>query len=126
MGCFRDVSCGLVLAALLAPLPARAADYTLGAAIGGAVPYATRESYVAATLLGERAGQVALTNTLPMQSLVKPVFDSRPVYALGARVSLGKFGKAQLSLDGQIAAGAEKAPDEPRPLLGLARLRVQF
>ena len=123
--------CGLALAGLLAlgAAPAQAQDapgYSLRAAFGGAVPFARKDSYVVANLAGEKGGKLALASSLPLASLRRPIFDARPQYVLGGDLALGDFGPGRLSLDGQIAAGAEKVPDEPRPLLGLARLRLVF
>jgi hypothetical protein len=102
------------------------AGYSLRAAIGGAVPYARKDSYLVATLAGEKGGKVAVASSLPLSSLRSPVFDARPQYVLGGGIKLGRFGPGALSLDGQVAAGAERVPDEPRALLGLARLRLVF
>ncbi|MDQ1079926.1 hypothetical protein [Pseudoroseomonas cervicalis] len=99
---------------------------TLRAAIGGAVPYARKESYLVATLGGEKSGKIAFAGSLPLSSLSRPVFETRQLYVLGGGVALGRVGAARLSLDGQIATAAERPQDEPRPLLGLARLRLVF
>ncbi|WP_159999987.1 hypothetical protein [Roseomonas sp. 18066] len=121
-----------LLAGLLALAGAPAAQaqddagYSLRAAFGGAVPFARKDSYVVANLVGQKGGKVAVASTLPLSSLRSPIFDARPQYVLGGDIALGRFGPGDLSLDGQIAAGAERLPDEPRPLLGLARIRLVF
>lgn len=122
---------GFVLIAGLAAPAARAQDaqgFTLQAAIGGGgVPFAKKESFVVATLGGgAKGGKVAVASSLPLASLARPVFESRPLYVLGGGLGLGRIGEAQLSLDGQIAASANPAPDESRAVLGLARLRLVF
>ena len=127
----------ILLAGLLPLLPAAPAlaqeapgllppGVTLRAAIGGAVPFARRESYVVATLAGEKAGKIAFAGSLPLSRLSRPVFEARPLYVLGGGVALGRVGAGRLSLDGQIATAAERPQDEPRPVLGLARLRLVF
>ena len=131
MPSFRIAAVAILgLLVLAAAPPVRAQDnpgYSLRAAFGGAVPYARKDSYVVATLAGaSKDRKLALSSSLPLASLSRPIFDSRPQYVLGGNLALGHVGGGVLSLDGQIAAGAEKVPDEPRPLLGLARLRLVF
>lgn len=140
MSSFRSILTGLfiglvalgagpsVRAQSVEPLSPAEAGFTLRAAFGGAMPYARRESFVVATLAGPAAGRrLSLASTLPLSGLVRPVFDARPQYVLGADLGLAEIGGARLSLDGLISAGAEPPTgEERRPLLGLARLRLVF
>lgn len=104
-----------------------AKDFTLGVAIGGGgVPFARKDSFLVASLGGAKGGKISVASSLPLAALARPVFEPRPLYVLGGGLGLGRIGAARLSLDGQIAAAANPAPDESRAVLGLARLRLVF
>ncbi|KAA2214713.1 hypothetical protein [Teichococcus oryzae] len=120
-----------VAAAFLAP-PAQAQPrpgFTLNAALGGAVPYAGRESFVVAKLAGAPATvqRITFAGTLPLVSQTRPVFDARPQLVLQGGMPLAEIGSARLSLNAYLSTGVMHAdPDGPRPLLGLAALRLLF
>jgi hypothetical protein len=121
----------LVLPVLLAaPLPAVAQEFlpgfTLRAAIGGAVPYARKDSYLVANLAGPQNEFLNLSSTPLLSSQVGPVFDSRPQLMLGGGFPLLHMGEARLSLNAVVSAGATPPPTETRPVLGLAALRLIF
>ncbi|PHK95682.1 hypothetical protein CR162_07500 [Pseudoroseomonas rhizosphaerae] len=103
-----------------------AKDFTLGVAIGGGVPFARKDSFLVASLGGAKGGKISVASSLSLAALARPVFEPRPLYVLGGGLGLGRIGAARLSLDGQIAAAANPAPDESRAVLGLARLRLVF
>ncbi|MDJ0387531.1 hypothetical protein QMO56_05350 [Roseomonas sp. E05] len=102
--------------------------FTLRAALGGAVPYAQKESYVVANLTAPAQGrQFSLASSLPLSQMVASVFDARPQLVLNGRLDLGRLGPAAVSLNAYVSAGvAEPAANAERPLLGLAALRLVF
>jgi hypothetical protein len=121
----------LLLPALLAaPKPAAAHEllpgFTLRAAIGGAVPYARKDSYLVANLAGSQEKFLNLSSTPLLSSQVGAVFDSRPQLMLGGGLPLLHLGEARLSLTAVVSAGATPPLAEPRPVLGLAALRLVF
>ena len=125
----------LLATATLLPAPAEAQSsqsaapglVTLRAALGGAMPNAKRNSYLVANLLGNETQLFSLSSSAPLEAQTRPVFDARPQLRLGSRITLGQLGRAKVSLDTVVSAGAIFVPeDEPRPMLGLASLRLIF
>ncbi|MCI0754267.1 hypothetical protein [Teichococcus vastitatis] len=122
----------VAFAATVSVAPAQAQPrpgFTLNAALGGSVPYAGRESFVVARLAGVQgaAQRVVVSGTLPLVSLARPVFDPRPQLVLQGGMPLAEIGGAALSLNAYMSTGVlHNTPDEPRPLLGFAALRLLF
>ncbi|MXP62600.1 hypothetical protein E0493_04435 [Roseomonas sp. M0104] len=103
--------------------------FSLRAALGGAVPFAQKESYVVADLTqaAQGNGQLSLASSLPLSRMVAPVFDARPQLVLNGRLDLGSLGAAAVSLNAYVSAGvAGAAANAERPLLGVAALRLVF
>jgi len=103
--------------------------FTLRAAVGGAVPYARKDSFVVADLTKavKGSGDVSLASSLPLSRMVAPVFEARPQLVLDGRLDLGRVGPAAVSLNAYVSTGvAEPAANTGRPLLGLAALRLVF
>ena len=103
--------------------------FMLRAALGGAVPYAQKDSYLIADLTKavKGRGKLSLAHSLPLARTTTPVFDARPQFVLDGRLNLGRLGAAAVSLNAVLSTGvAEAAPNGDRPLLGLAALRLVF
>lgn len=128
----RSLAAALLLVGNLAVAPAALAQgkdvFTLRAAVGGAVPFAQRQSFVVANLTGEgREGQLSLASSLPLSQVAAPVFEARPQVVLNGWLDLGQLGPGALSLNAYVSAGVvEPEPATARPLLGLAMLRLVF
>jgi len=128
----RPLALAALLLGSLAASPAALAQgkdvFSLRAAVGGAVPYAQKESFIVANLTGSaKDRQLSVASSLPLSPMVAPVFEARPQVVLNGRLDLGRVGPGALSLNAYVSAGVvEPEPATPRPMLGLAALRLVF
>ncbi|MFC0410422.1 hypothetical protein [Roseomonas elaeocarpi] len=125
----RLVFCALLLSAVL-PAAAQARDDGLEvtAAVGGSVPLPQLGGdaiYLSADLLGGHVLKVG--KSVPMLAQVKNVWDARPQLMIGGRYPIAELpGLGQLSVSGLVSGALEAAPEEPRPVVGLAKLQLRF
>ncbi len=126
-------------ALLFAAGPAAAADladFTLKAAIGGALPHASKEGFFVTTLAGEPkdnprpgsplATQFATGSRLPFGDRARSLFEARPQLMLGGSLELGHIGSAAVSLDGLVGAGASATFEETDGMIVLSGFRLVF
>ena len=125
----RLAVCTLLLSAAV-PAMAQADEGGLKvtAAVGGNVPLPQLGGdaiYLSAALWGDHVLKVGKTS--PMLAQVKNVWDARPQLMIGGSYLLAELPSlGQLSVSGLVSAALESAPEEPRPVVGLAKLQLRF